>query len=155
VIFVVADTIGAVFTDALAEIIRTVSGFTLEIKETEADSKFYGMTGMMSLNSKNQGMLFISAGEASMRVLCSFMTGVPANEVTAGDMQDALCELVNMTAGNVKIRISEEDYMFTLVPPFIISGEKMELVTKRRVRVISSTLSDSPDNILIRLKIVY
>ena len=149
------DKTGAVFADALAEIIATVSGFTLEIYEPESDNKFDEMIGVMSLNSKKRGMLFISAGESSMRILCSFMTGVSIDEVTVDDMQDALCELVNMTAGNVKLRITDEDYMFTLMPPFIISGENMSLGTKKRVRVISSILSDIPGDISVKLKIVY
>jgi len=146
---------GCVFAVALGEIIATVSGFALEIHDTEDDNKFDGMTGVMSLNSKNQGTLFISAGEAGMRILCSFMMGIAEEQVTGDDMQDALCELVNMTAGNVKLRVTDEDYMFTLMPPFILTGENMTLVTKKRVRVISKALSDAAGGISIKIKIVY
>jgi CheY-specific phosphatase CheX len=60
-----------------------------------------------------------------------------------------------MTAGSVKLRINDEDYIFGITPPFIISGENISISTKKRVRVISSILSDAAGDISVKLKIVY
>jgi len=147
------DELGAVFADSLAEVISKISGFSLEVLSSAPDADFAGMIGAMCLNSKKRGMVFISAGEHNMRVLCSFMTGVPKNEITKDDIQDALCELVNMTAGNAKLRINDENYIFTLSSPFIIDGENMSIITKKRVYVVSRILGDG--EIFVKLKIVY
>ena len=144
------DTLCGAFADALSEIIATVSGVSLDTSAD--DNKFDGMVSMMGLN---RGVLFISAGEQSMRVLCSFMTGVGFDGIMREDMRDALCELVNMTAGNIKLRISDPDYMFALTPPFIIDGDNMSLITKKRVRAVSRKLSDVTGGVCVRLKIVY
>jgi len=147
------DELGSIFADSLLEVISKISGFSLEVLSSERDAEFSGMVGVMALNSQKRGMIFISAGEYNMRVLCSFMTGVPKNEVTKDDIEDALCELVNMTAGNAKLRINDENYAFTLTPPFVINGENMSIITKKRVHVVSRILGDG--EIFVKLKIVY
>ena len=148
-----ADQLGSIFAGALAEIISTTSGFSLDISSPEDDACFDEMAGVMSLNGKNHGMIFISAGEPAMRVLCSFMTGISKDEVTKDDINDALCELVNMTAGNAKLRFNDADPMFTLSPPFVISGKNMSLITKKRINVISRVLRDG--EISLKLKVFF
>ena len=147
------DQLGFIFANALTEIISTTSGFSLDIFSPEEDCGFYEMTGIMSLGGKNHAMLFISAEESAMRVLCSFMTGVSKDEVTKDDIYDALCELVNMTAGSAKLRFNDAEQIFTLSPPFVISGKNMSLITKKRVHVISRVLGDG--EIFVKLKVVF
>ena len=148
-----AEQLGFVFADALAEIVSTTSGFSLDVSSPEDSAGFYEMIGIMSLGGKNHGMLFISAEESAMRVLCSFMTGVSEDEVTKDDIDDALCELVNMTAGSAKLRFNNTEHMFTLSPPFVISGKNMSFTTKKRVFVISRVLGDG--KISLKLKVVF
>ena len=148
-----ADELGPVFADVLAEVISTMSGFSFSVLSSERDADFNEMIGLMNLNGEKSGMLFVSAGEEDIRVLCSFMTGLPQNEVTKDDLDDALCELVNMTAGNAKLRLSGTDYTFNLSPPFIISGKNMSIITKKRTRVVSRVLGN--DDISVKLKVVY
>ena len=147
-----ADKLGSIFAGALAEVISTASGFLLEISSSE-DADFDEMVGIMSLYGKNQGMLFISARELVMRILCSFVTGVSTDEVTKEDIHDALCELVNMTAGNAKLRFNDAEQIFTLSPPFVVSGKNMSLITKKKVNVISRVLEDG--EISVKLKVVF
>ena len=148
-----ADELGPVFADVLTEVVSTMSGFSLNVLSSERDAGFDERIGMMNLNGEKSGMLFISAGEADMRILCSFIIGVPKDEVTKDDIDDALCELVNMTAGNAKLRLSGTDYTFNLSPPFIISGKNMSIVTKKRTSVVSRVLGDG--EISVKLKVVY
>ena len=147
------DRLGFIFADALAEVVSTTSGFLLDIFSPEDDADFDEMVGIMSLNGKNPGMIFISAEEFVMRILCSFMTGVPEDEITKDDIHDALCELVNMTAGNAKLRFNDVEQMFALSPPFVVSGKSMSLITKKRVNVISRVLGNG--EISLKLKVFF
>ena len=148
----ISNDLGPIFADSLAEVVSTVSGITLRVLPSEHDTGFDEMVGIMCLNGKDNGTVFISAAEASMRALCSAMIGIPKAEVTRDDMYDTLCELVNMTAGNAKLRLTSADCTFTLSVPFLISGENMAISTKKRESIISNVLTDG--KISLGLKIV-
>ena len=149
------DDLSLVFASSLTEVISTVAGITLRAQPPDHDDSFanYEMIGIMHLNGANRGMLFISASEASMRVLCAAILGLAQHEVKKDDMRDALCEIVNMTAGNAKLRLSNTDYTFSLSVPFLISGENMMIFTKKREPILSSVLSD--DRVSLGMKMTY
>jgi len=158
----IIDKIGFIFADALKEVISTTTGFSFEISSkcssSESNSEkhdfdFDEIIGLMSLNGKNHGMVFISAEETAMRIICSFMTGIPKNELTKNDIEDALCELVNMTAGNAKLRFNATEQSYSLSPPFLFRGENISVTTKKRVSVISKVLGNS--EISIKLRVVF
>jgi len=147
------DVLGAIFAGALAEVISTVSGISPGVLSSDRDADFDDIIGLMSLNGAKSGIVFISAGEADMRLLCSRMTGVPKEDVTKADMDDALGEIVNMTAGNAKLRFSDAEYMFTLSLPFVISGKGMSIGAKKNSHVITKRLGNG--EITLKLKVVY
>ena len=147
------DKLAPVFSNVLTEIITTVSGFYLDVISEEKDILFDEMIGIMSLCGKPNPMIFISTNEKDMRILCSFITGVPQDEVTKSDMEDAICELVNMTAGSAKLRLSGSDYTFNLAPPFVINGKDMSITVKNKTRIFSKILSNG--EITVRIKVIY
>ena len=148
------DELGGVFTETLREVISTVSGFSLDILPGEYDPVFNDIVGIMNLNNDRCAMMvFVSAQEADMRVLCSYMTGVPEPEVSKEDIEDALCEFANMTAGNVKLRLNTAESVFNLTMPFVIRGENMSVNIKRKLHVFSRTLSN--DRVSVKLKVIY
>jgi len=147
------NELGAVYADVIASIVSTVSGFYLEALPDDGDGGFEEMTGAMSLSGEKSGMLFISAAENDMRLLCSYMTGVFPEEVTAEETEDALCELVNMVAGSAKLRLSASDYMFSLSTPFIIRGCGVALITKNKTRLIAGSLGNG--EISVKFKVIY
>jgi len=147
------EKLSFIFIDALKEIISKMAGFSIDILSSEADSSFDEITGVMSLNGENHGMLFISTKENAMRIICSFMTGIPRDEITKDDIEDALCELVNMTAGSAKVRTNNMEQMYTISPPFVIRGENMSIKTKKRIVIISKTLGNG--EISVKLKVVF
>ena len=147
------DKLDLVFSDVLTEIVSIVSGFSLEVLSQEEENNFEDMTGVMCLNGKKCGILFISANEDIMRILCSYMTAIPQPEIKKEDMEDALCELVNMTAGSAKLRLSASDYAFNLSSPYVIKGQNMLIVPKNKTHVISKVLGN--EEITIKLKVVY
>ena len=111
------------------------------------------MVGVMSLNGEKSIIFFISAKEADMRILCSYMTGIPQTELTKNDTEDALCELVNMTAGSTKLRLGGSDYVYSFSVPFVMKGQSMSIVAKNKTRVVSKVLGNG--EISLKLKIVY
>ena len=154
--FLSAEELGSIFADALLEVISTVSGFSFYGIPSlpEEDSDFDDMIGIMNLTGgKNNIMFFISAREEVMRVLCSYMSGVEQSEISKEDMYDSLCEIVNMTAGNAKLRIGGTDYMFTLSVPFAIKGDNMSIIIKKRMNSFTKVLGN--EEVSVKLKIVY
>jgi len=147
------DRIGSIFADALKEVISITTGFSFEISSEEYDPGFEEITGLMSLNGKNNGMVFISADERAMRRICSYMTGLHDNDIAVKDIEDALCELVNMTAGSAKLRFNTSDDAYFLSPPFVLRGNNMSMITKKRVNVISIALGNG--EISVKLKVVF
>jgi len=147
------DQLEPIFTSALSQVISTTTGLSLDALPSEYDMDFDKMIGFMSLNGKNQGIIFISAEETSMRLICSFMTGISVNEITVNDMEDALCELVNMTAGNARLRFNDTEQVYTLSPPFLIHGQNMSIAAKKRITVISKILRN--EEISVKLKVIF
>jgi len=146
------DNLRIIFTDALAEVIRTVTSVHLKCVPADEDACFEELTGVMSLYSKKGGTLFVTAKEPAIRTLCSNMTGIPEEEVTVDDIEDTLCEFVNMTAGSAKLRISDPDYIFTLSLPFIVKGKDVTIDSKRKSHVFSEVLENG--EISLRLRFV-
>jgi CheY-specific phosphatase CheX len=147
------DDLGSVFADALIEVISKSSGFSLCLLSAERDDILDEITGVMGLNGNKHSTIFISANEAAISTLCSFITGCPKEEITEQDIDDMICELVNMTAGNAKLRFCDSDYMFSLTSPFVIRGKSVVINTKKRTKVVSCLLGDG--EISVKLKVVY
>ena len=145
--------LGFVFTDVLLEVISTSAGCSFEVLSQETDYDFETVTGVMNLNGEKGVMLFVTANEPDMRELCSCMTGVSKDDVTAADIEDALCEIVNMAAGGAKLRLSDTDYSFMISQPFIIRGDNITVLTKKRTHIISRTLGNG--EISIKLKLIF
>jgi len=145
--------LGRVFADALLEILSVTAGFYHTVLSDERDNDFDEMTGFMQLKGKKIGMFFVSAKEADVKVLCSCMTGIPQDELTREDVEDSLCEIMNMTAGNAKLRLGNSEYVYELTPPVLISGTNMAISTKKRTHVISRKVGN--DEMIIKIKVVY
>jgi CheY-specific phosphatase CheX len=136
------DELGLVFAEAISDIVLKFSGVSLNAISSEPDESFETITGVMSLAGERGGTLLISASEADMRVFCSRMTAVPIGKVTPEETEDALCELVNMTAGSAQQRLSGMGHAFTLTMPFVLRGENMRMRAKKRVEIVSKFMSD-------------
>jgi len=90
------ERLGLVYLEALAEVISTVTGIHLQIDSRESNKDFGGITGVMFLHGKKNGALFVTANTDDIKVLCSRFIGVSTGEVTADDMDDIMCEIVNI-----------------------------------------------------------
>ncbi len=147
------EMLGYTFADIAVEIVSTVAGITLGIVATEPDPDFYELTAAMQLGGKNSGTLFISAKAPDLRSFCASMIGVPISEVTSEEMNDALGELVNMVAGNAKLRLGNTAYSFNLTTPFLLKGAGVSLSTKKRIPIIARTLEG--EGLSFKLKVIF
>ena len=145
--------LGLIYSEALTEVISKVTGVRLKLISSDDDGGFEEITGVMSLNGRKSGMLFVTASVADVRMLCSYFVGIPLSEVTENDIDDTICEFANMTAGNAKMSLNGTDYMFNLAQPFTVKGADMSIISKDRTHVISRTLSD--ENVTVKIKVVY
>ena len=145
--------LGYIFSDSLIEVISTFSGFFVTVLSEDRDDSFDGITCVMAMHGNKNGTLFFSLAEADVRVLCSSILGLPQDEITTDDIEDAMCELLNMIAGSARLRLSESDYMFSLVTPFIFKGENIKLFTKNKTNIISQIIGNS--SISMKLKVIY
>jgi len=149
----IKDKLGEIYSEALSEVLTTVAGLNLNVQCREPDSRFDDVTGVMYLNGNNTGMLFVTAKEPDIRKICGKMIGSSADEISDDEADDAMCELVNMTAGSAKLRLIKTDYMFSLLQPFVIKGNDVSIVTKNITKIDAGVLSDG--EISIRFKVVY
>ena len=147
------ERLGLVYLEALTEVIATATCIHLEIDSRDSSKDFKDITGVMYLHGNKDGVLFVTANEDDARTLCSRFIGVLPEEVTSDDMDDIMCELVNMTAGNAKMRLGETDYMFTLLQPFVIKGKNVSIATKNITKIEAGTLTDG--EISIGFKVIY
>ena len=145
------DQIGEIFSNVLSDTITTTTGLSLEI--IDEDESFDELIGLITLNGNNHGMIIVSASYDTIRTLSAEMTGTLRNEVTLNDIYDTLCELVNITAGNAKLRFNIAEDIYVLSPPFIIHGKEMSIITKNRIDFISRTLKG--DDLTIKLKVIF
>jgi CheY-specific phosphatase CheX len=149
----IATLIGlrTVFTDALVEIISKTAGITLAVAEYETDSSLGEVAGLISLNGMGSMTVLLSAKAAAVRRICSFMTGTPEADVTEEELDDTLCELVNITAGNVKLRLGSATGAYTLSPPFTIRGADMRAAVKWRTPGFSVALRNGEVELKLRV----
>jgi len=147
------DQISQIFADAMIDVLSTSTGLDFIVSDDGSDSSLDDLVSFLSLYGENNGMLFASASDSTARTLCAQMTGSKVADVDTSDIEDALCELTNMAAGNAKLRFNNANTVYTLSPLFAIRGREMTLMTKKRVNLVSKTLKC--DNISVILKVVF
>jgi len=140
------------FAKALKDVVAIVAGMSFERAYTVNESLGDELVGMMSLQGQKVSLLAITCSLQGVRLLCSHMLGVHEDEITDRDMGDAICELVNMTAGSVKARLRETAYEYTLTTPFAMKGKGLQFIVKDRVSVVQVVLSSG--EIELKLKMI-
>ena len=147
------DQVGSIFTDAMIDVLATSTGLDFVVSSDDSDIELNDMVSFLSLYGENNGMLFISASEKVSLTLCAQMTGTKASEIIKSDIDDALCELTNMVAGNAKLRFNNAGTVYTLSPLFLVRGSNMSITSKKRVTLVSRQLVC--DKMSIKLKVVF
>jgi len=145
--------LGDIYIEALTEVVSTTSGILLDVDSRKSNKNFDEVTGVMYLHGQKTGMLFITAKESDIRILCANMIGAKPSEVSKEEIDDTMCELVNMTAGRAKLQLGDTEYMFSLLQPFVIKGKNVSIVTKSIAKIEAGSLTNG--NITVRFIVVY
>jgi len=146
-----SQDLGVLFSEALIDIISVVAGFEISVESEKSDTDFYGMTGVVSIFGKSNGVAFISAKEQDLRALCSSIIGVPKDDVTMEDIEDALCELMNITASSARLRVTDSEMAFSFSMPYVMLGERMSIIIKNKTRNITRVLGNGEISLQLRI----
>jgi len=96
-----------------------------EPKET-VDKDFSGITAIIGMAGENgSSVLYLRCSDESACKLASKMLGAEYTEVN-DEVKDAIGEIANMIAGNLKAVLSDFGVELELSIPTLISGEKYE-----------------------------
>lgn len=150
------ELIGKCFSNALTDVLSTMSGFLVSEQNDDKLEEQYnskGIEGIMVLSGEKCSMVSISMSIENIALLVSYMTGISYDDLKEEDMYDGISELVNMLAGRAKILLSDTPYRFTLTSPFTISGQNRFYVHKKQtVKILKKFVSNE---LSIILKILY
>jgi chemotaxis protein CheX len=100
--------------DELREIAASIwiTQLDLEPEETAvatlASALAGGMTGTVQIAGSWNGAVQLRCGRRLVERVAALMFALPPDRLTAADLRDALGELANMTAGNVKACLGHE-----------------------------------------------
>lgn len=132
----VQEMLGNQFGRALTEVLRTMAGFELVVTDSDAvmtNCPAERVTGMILLTGSVHLLLSLTMTKATLATLVSYMTGIPAFDLTEADLGDGLLELANMTAGQTKTQLTDSGYRFQITAPFGITGGDYQIISKERV----------------------
>ena len=111
--------------------------FFVEKKEYESDSDISGIIG---LSGEVAGAVAISLKEATVLQVTSLITGKKHTTID-DDVTDAVGEIINIIAGNVKKHF-EENLRITISLPTIVKGKDHAIVwPSEKTRIISIPFS--------------
>lgn len=116
-------------TDATKEIFETM--IMLDITpgdplEKSVNSFKCSVSGVIGLAGSCQGMLAIHTPDAVAKAITSSFLGMDVDEVDE-DVTDAIGELANMLAGNIKMVLDEAGKDVTVSIPSCIHGEEYSM----------------------------
>ena len=78
---------------------------------------------IIELSGSNRGATGLAMGRDLAREIVAGITGKPDKELTLAEIRNDVLELINMTAGGAKSRLSGTPWHFTLSIPRDCSGE--------------------------------
>lgn len=97
-----------------------------------------GISALVQVTGEWEGAVAVNCSEGLGRVAATTMFGIESGEVTEADIHDAMGEIANMTAGNIKGYI--EGYC-RLSLPTVTGGARMS-ISMPGSRVVSSVAYD-------------
>lgn len=98
-------------------------GEIVENREVEMDSN---LTSMIGLGGDLQGMLAVHCPAAVAKSITGAFLGMEVEELD-DDVKDAIGEIANMVAGNLKVSCSEKDINVELAIPATVVGDRFSI----------------------------
>jgi chemotaxis protein CheX len=95
----------------------------------------WDISGLIALTGEVRGLVAISVKYPTASKITSILTGIKENHATA-DMVDAIGELVNIIAGNVKQKL-EDKFRIVISLPRVVHGKAhMVVIPDERTRLL-------------------
>ncbi len=145
---------GDVFTEALYNVVYTMTGFNVEkkISEEEVEKKpSRDIVGAMVLAGKKNMVLVVSVNKATASLLVSYMTGMDLTELKEEDLHDGITEFANMVAGSAKVMLTDTVFSYKLTSPFAVVGENIGIISKKSVMQYCQTFCANEVEIKIQI----
>ena len=118
---------------ALSNVLQTMSGLEAEIAFVQpADGPLNEIefSGFMVMTRVRPSVLTISATRPAIMTILSYMTGEMPDELSEQELNDGVCELVNMVAGEVKSRLNDSERAYGLTSPIAAQGSSLRFSLK-------------------------
>jgi flagellar motor switch protein FliN len=123
--------------DTVIELFDLMLAMNLELSESRGDQQIEGLRVVGSVNFAGEvtGSLNIQLSKTFSRIVASKMVDIPLEELT-GDEQtkDAIGELCNIVAGNLKSGFCDSGLKCEISPPSITIGEDFRIETLNMAR---------------------
>ena len=116
----------------------SMAGLEPAVAELEEAIDGPRMTGVVQISGNWQGAILVQTTQELARTAAAAMLQIGADELTAGELQDALAELSNMIGGNIKGHVPGPSY---LSMPTVAAGSDFELHLKDARVVSDATMS--------------
>jgi chemotaxis protein CheX len=122
---VLVIAMGAPLTFALIKTFHTMLGIKLESVHPGSINRFSGehMLGTIRFSGKAEGKVFLSLSNQDARKIAAKEVGLSPEELTSGDIDDAIGELLNIIAGNLKSNLCDAGLDCALQTPQITHTE--------------------------------
>jgi chemotaxis protein CheX len=102
---------------------------------TPRTTEFSGMSGSVGLSGKVNGVVYTTFSEQTARHIAEKILGV---EVGEAEVIDAVGELTNVVAGNLKSRLCDLGFNCTLSIPSVVRGESIRVSAKNAALGVSN-----------------
>jgi len=151
------DTLATIVIRSTKDVLQRMTALTVieEIPFVKRNGKLTlrGVTGMVGLAGDCIGMLSLHFSKELALKITSRMLQTPIMEVDE-DVKDAIGELTNMVAGNLKTALSRSGVAFDLSVPSVIIGEKYstEYMTEVHSLVVPFTVDSQKLFVELALK---
>lgn len=119
--------VDAPLLEAAQEVFETMIFMELEAAEAGAALDGESMLGTITFTGEVQGCLAISCGVDCARDIARNMLGMdPDDEISEGDVADAIGEVTNMVMGAVKARLGGSAGELNVSIPNVVKGQSLE-----------------------------
>ena len=120
------------FKLAIKEIFSTMAFLDLNFVDAYYIPNLFHLgtvSGMMKLGGENKGNIVITMNYELAQKLISNIMAIPTSDLLKSDIEDGVAELINMTAGGAKARLTDNDEHFLLSAPTILTDHDSEKST--------------------------
>lgn len=142
------------FSNALKEIIRTMTGLELtEEKLTTDDLKAFKsqISGVIILSGEKSIMVSLSMTFVTASTLTAFMIGAQQSELSEEDLNDGVSEIANVIGGKIKTKLALGNVHLSILTPFTIKGTDHYITQRNNVLLFIKKFHSSDIEILAKV----